>query len=89
MEVSEKIVNCIQPLTIFAKQFILDVSQGYMSMSLIRLNKMLVRCYLLHKKLGLQFLRISSDFKFSFIFTLPCGKTLLITNSIHVFLISN
>ena len=39
MEVSEKIVNRIQPLTIFAKQFILDVSQGYMSMSLIRLKQ--------------------------------------------------
>ena len=29
MELSAKIVDCIQPLTIFAKHFILGVSQGY------------------------------------------------------------
>ena len=29
MEFSTKIVDCIQPFTIFAKHFILDVSQGY------------------------------------------------------------
>ena len=29
MEFSTKIVECIQPLTIFGKQFILGVSQGY------------------------------------------------------------
>ena len=29
MELFAKIVHCIQPLTIFAKQFILFVSQGY------------------------------------------------------------
>ena len=29
MEFSTKIVDCIQPLTIFAKHFILGVSQGY------------------------------------------------------------
>ena len=28
-EISAKIVDCIQPLTIFAKNFILDVSQTY------------------------------------------------------------
>ena len=29
MELSAKIVDCIQPLTIFAKHFILGASQGY------------------------------------------------------------
>ena len=29
MELSAKKVDCIQPLTIFAKHFILGVSQGY------------------------------------------------------------
>ena len=29
MELSEKIVDCIQTLVIFAKHFILSVSQGY------------------------------------------------------------
>ena len=29
MELSEKTVDCIQTLVIFAKQFILSVSQGY------------------------------------------------------------
>ena len=29
MEFFTKIVDCIQPLTIFAKHFILGVSQGY------------------------------------------------------------
>ena len=29
MELSGKIVDCIQPLTIFTKHFILGVSQGY------------------------------------------------------------
>ena len=29
MELSPKIIDCIQPLTIFAKHFILGVSQGY------------------------------------------------------------
>ena len=29
MELSAKIVNCILPLTVFAKHFILSVSQGY------------------------------------------------------------
>ena len=29
MELSAKIVDCIQPLTIFAKHFMLGVSQGY------------------------------------------------------------
>ena len=29
MEVSAKLVDCIQPLTIFAKHVILSISQGY------------------------------------------------------------
>ena len=29
MELSSKLVDCIQPLTLFAKHFILGVSQGY------------------------------------------------------------
>ena len=29
MELSSKIVDCIQPLTVFAKHFILCVSQGF------------------------------------------------------------
>ena len=29
MELSSKIVDCIQPITIFAKHFILGVSQGH------------------------------------------------------------
>ena len=59
-------------------------------MPLIKLNKILVRCHLFHKKLRLQSLQVSSSFKFNVIFTLvPCGETLLITNSIHVSLIPN
>ena len=59
-------------------------------MPVIKLDKTLVRCHLFHKKLGLQSLQFSFTFKFNFIFTLlPCGETLLITNSILVSLISN
>ena len=59
-------------------------------MHLIKLNKILVRYLLFHKKLGLQSLQISPIFKLSFIFTLLSrGKTLLITNSMPVSLISN
>ena len=47
------------------------------------------RCHLFHQKLTLQSLQISSTFKFKFIYTLSCGVTLLISNSIHVSLISN
>ena len=56
-------------------------------MPLIRLNKILLRCHLFHKKLELQSLEISATFKFNFIFTLPCGETLLITVQLRVSLI--
>ena len=46
-------------------------------MPLIRLNKFLVRYNSFHKKLSLQSLRISSTFKFNFIFTLPSVHTCL------------
>ena len=60
-----------------------------MNMPLIRLNKILMRCHLFHKKLGLQYLQISSTFEFIIVFTLHCSETLLIANSVHVSLISN
>ena len=49
----------------------------------IKLDKILVCCHLFHKKLGLQSLQHSSTFNS----ILPCGETLLITNSIQVSLI--
>ena len=87
MEIFTKIVDFIQPLTIFAKHFILDVLQVYEYASdKTKQNP----GHLFHKNLGLQSLQISFTFKFNFIFTLlPCGETLLITNSIQVSLISN
>ena len=89
MELFAKIVDSVQPLTIFAKHFILGVSHGYVYAS-DQLNRILVCCHLFHKKLALQSLQISSTFKFNFIFTLlRCGETLLITYSIHASLISN
>ena len=89
MEFSTKIVDCIQPLTFFAKHFILGVSLGYEYVSdkakqnhgALLLNPQKIRTALS--------LQISSIFKFNFIFTLPCSETLLITDSIHVSLISN
>ena len=57
---------------------------------LVKLKKNLVRCLLVNKKSRLQSLQISLTFKFNFILTLlPYCGTLLIANSIHVFLISN
>ena len=56
-------------------------------MPLIRLNEVLVRCHLFHRKLEPQTLQISSTFKFNFIFTLPCRETFLIKISIHLSLI--
>ena len=60
-------------------------------MSLIKLNRNLLLCHLFHKKLGQQSQQIFSTFKFNFIFTLllTYAGTLLITNLIHVSLISN
>ena len=76
-------------LTVFTVDFFCktlhNVFHRVMNMLLVRLNKILVRCHLIHKKIGLQSLQISSTFEFNIIFTLHCGETLLITNSIHVF----
>ena len=49
-ELFAKIADCIQPLTIFAKHFILLVLQAYEYAS-IRVSKILVCCHLFHKKL--------------------------------------
>ena len=57
MKLFAKLVDCILPLTIFAKDFILFVSQGY-EYALIKLNKIPVCCHLFHKKLGPQYLQI-------------------------------
>ena len=88
MELSTKLVDCIQPLTIFAKHFILGASQIYEYVS--HKSKQNPAAFsLAPQKLGLQSLQISSTFKFNFIFTLLYTETLLITNSTHVSLISN
>ena len=63
MRVFAKIVDCISPLAIFAKHFILFVSKVY-EYTLIKLNKILVCCHLFHKKLGLQFLQIYFQIQF-------------------------
>ena len=59
------------------------------NMSLIKLNKNLIRCYSFHRKLQSQ--QIFYTFQFNSIFTLllPCAETLLIANLIHAYLISN
>ena len=44
-----KIVDCIQPLTVFTKQFILFVSQGYEYAS-DKTKQYMVCCHLFHKK---------------------------------------
>ena len=89
MELFAKKVDCIQPLIIFVKLFILGVSQGYEYAS-DKTQQNPGALPFISQKLGLQYLQIVSTFKFNFIFALlPCGETLLITNSIHVFLISN
>ena len=84
-----KIVDCVQPLTIFAKHFILGVSQGYEYAS-DKAKEIPSALSLILQKVGTV---ISANFyftfKFSFILTLPCGETLLITNSIYVSRISN
>ena len=79
MELPVKIVNCIQPLTTFAKQFILGISQGYEYASYEAKQNPGALSLIPQKTSTI----ISSTFKFNFIFTLPCGETLLITNSIH------
>ena len=57
MELFPKIIDCIEPLTIFAKHYTLFVSHGY-EYALIKLSKILVCCHLFRKKLGLQSLQI-------------------------------
>ena len=88
MEVFVKIVDCIQLLTIFAKDSILGVSQGYEYASDKTKRKPGALSFISQKIRT----AISADFfhfQIQFIFTLlPCGETLLITNSIHVSLIS-
>ena len=70
MELFANIVKCIQLLTIFAKNSILDISKDWNCISDKTEQKLDT------KKLGLQSLQISFNFKFSFILTsLPCGKT--------------
>ena len=91
MELFAKIVEYIQPVTIFIKQFMFHkVSHRVINMPLIKLNKILVSCHIFHKKLSRSSLQIFSTFKFSFFLTLlPCGEILLITNLVHVSLILN
>ena len=88
MELSAKIVDCIQPFTIFAKQVMLGVSHGYEYAS-DKAKQIPGALSPIPQKIRTAPLQISSTFKFNFIFTLPWGETLLITNSIHVSLISN
>ena len=57
MELFVEIVASISPLTIFAKHFILFVSQRY-EYALIKLSQILMCCHLFHKKLALQSLQI-------------------------------
>ena len=78
MKFCAKKVDCVLPLTIFAKHSILGVSQGY-------------ECYLFHQKIGLQSQRSFSTFKLSFILALviPCPEALFITNSIHTSMTSD
>ena len=72
MELFAKIVDRIQPFTIFAKLSILVVSHGY-EYAYDKTKHNPGMCHLFHKKLGLQSLQISSIFKFNLIFTLfPC-----------------
>ena len=69
VELSAKIVDCIQQLTIFVKHFILDVSQGYEYAS-DKAKQNPGALSLIPQKIRLQSLQISSTFKFNFIFTL-------------------
>ena len=89
MECFAKIVDCIQLWTIFAKHFILGISQGYEYASdKTQQNRGMLS--FVEQKVGLHFLQIFSTFKVNLLFTLlPCGEILLITNSTHVSLILN
>ena len=63
MELSAKIVDCIQLLIIFAKHFILGVSQGYEYASDKAKQNPGALSLIPQKKLGLLSLQISSTFK--------------------------
>ena len=62
MELSAKIFDCIQPLTIFAKHFMLDVSQGYEYGS-DEAKQNPGGCHLFRNKLLQQSLQVSSALK--------------------------
>ena len=84
MELFAKIIDCIQPSTILAKHFILGVSHGYEYAS----DKTKQNPGTLSQKIRTAICANFSTFTFHFIFTLlPSGLTLLITNSIHLYLI--
>ena len=87
MELSA-IVDCIQPLTIFAKHFILGVSQGYEYVP-DKAKQIPGASPLIPQKIRTAISANYSTFKFNVIFTIPCDETLLITNSINASLISN
>ena len=84
-----KIADCIQPLIIFAKHFILGVSQGHKYASDMAKQNPGALPLIPQKKTRLQSLKIPSTFKLSIIFTLYYSERLLIIDSIHVSLISN
>ena len=54
MQLFANIVECIQALTIFAKQSILGTSQGFPNVPLAKLNKNLMYFLYFQKKLELQ-----------------------------------
>ena len=90
MEFFVKIVDWIQPLTIFTRDFILGASQGYEYASDKSKQNFGALSLISQKKLRQQSLKIFSIFKFNFIFTLlPCSETLLPRSSMQVPLISN
>ena len=64
-----KIVDCIQPFTIFTKHFTLGISQGY-EYAYDKTKQNRGALSLISQKLGLQSLQICSTFKFNVIFTL-------------------
>ena len=69
MQLFAKLIDCIQPLIIFAKHFTLGVSQGYEYAS-DKTKQSPGALSFISQKLGLKSLEISSTFKFNFIFTL-------------------
>ena len=86
MEFSTKIVDCIHLLTIFAKHFILGVSQDYEYVS-DKAKQNPGALSLIPQKIRTAISANFFHFKFNFIFTLHCSETLLIPISIHVSLI--